>query len=130
MMDADKVIYCDKCGKEFLHRSVEIKETSVEVKGNVLLLDYFTCPFCSAVYKVLFVEEAQYRELVDDLLSMEKRIRRQHSKGNPMLVQKLQNMALKKKGRIKAYVDGVSKQYPGSFELATENNQQHIIYLP
>lgn len=128
-----KIVYCDKCQKEFAYQSIQIKETSVEIAGNVLLLDYFTCPFCNAVYKVLFVEEAKYRELVDDLTSMRKRIRRQNGKGNPMLLYKLQNMALMKQNRIKAYVDSISKKYPGSFVmLATENNQQgeHIMYLP
>lgn len=129
----NKIVCCDKCKKEFAYQSIQIKETSVEIAGDVLLLDYFTCPYCNSVYKVLFVEESKYRELVEDLMSMEKRIRRQKGKGNPMLIEKLQKMALVKKNRIKDYVDGISKKYPGSFVLlATENNQQgeHIMYLP
>lgn len=131
-MDNHKIVYCDKCGKEFEYQSIQIKECSVEVEGNVLLLDYFTCPFCNTVYKVLFVEETKYRELVDDLLLVQKRIYRQKGKGNPMLLEKLQNIAAKKQMRIRTYVNGISKQYPGSFMLATENNQdgQQIIYLP
>lgn len=128
--DQTKIIYCDECKREFEYRSIQIKETSVEIDGNVLLLDYFTCPFCNAVYKVLLVEEAKYRELVDDLVSVQKRIRRQNGKGNLMLMQKLQDMVQKKQERIKAYVDGISNQYPGSFILATKNNQngEQIIY--
>ena len=129
----NKIVCCDKCKKEFAYQSIQIKETSVEIAGDVLLLDYFTCPYCNSVYKVLFVEESKYRELVEDLMSMEKRIRRQKGKGNPMLIEKLQKMALIKQNRIKAYVESVSKKYPGSFiVLATENNQQgeHIMYLP
>lgn len=134
MMGADNmVIECDQCKKEFLIQSVEIKETSVEIEGKSLLLDYFVCPHCRAVYKVLLVEEAKYRELVDDLMAMEKRIRRRYGKKNVMLAQKLQSMALVKQNRIKAYVESVSKKYPGSFVvLATENNQQReqVKYLP
>lgn len=129
----NKIVYCDKCKKEFAYQSIQIKETSVEIAGDVLLLDYFTCPFCNAVYKVLLVEGSKYRELVDDLMSMKKRIRRRHGKGNPMLIEKLQKMALIKQNHIKAYVESVSRKYSGSFiVLATENNQQgeHIIYLP
>lgn len=128
----NKVVVCDKCKREFEYRSIQIKETSVEIAGDVLLLDYFTCPYCNSVYKVLFVEESKYRELVEDLMSMEKRIRRQKGKGNPMLIEKLQKMALVKKNRIEDYVNGISKKYPGSFAVATENNQQgeHIVYLP
>lgn len=101
--------------------------------GNVLLLDYFTCPFCNAVYKALFVEESKYRELVDDLQSVIGRIRCQQGKGNPMLIEKLQKMAFIKQNRIRTYVESVSKKYPGSFiMLATENNQQRecVMYLP
>lgn len=129
----NKIVCCDKCKKEFAYQSIQIKETSVEIAGDVLFLDYFTCPYCNSVYKVLLVEESKYRELVEDLMSMEKRIRRQKGKGNPMLIEKLQKMALIKQNRIKAYVESVSKKYPGSFiVLATENNQQgeHIMYLP
>lgn len=132
MMASEKIVYCDECKKEFAYQSIQIKETSVEIAGDVLLLDYYTCPFCNAVYKVLFVEEVKYRELLDDYISTEKRIRRQQGKDNPMPLQKLQKMAFRKRGRIRAYVEGVSKKYPGSFVLATENNQQgeHIMYLP
>lgn len=132
MTAPEKIVCCDKCKKEFAYQSIQIKETSVEIAGDVLLLNYFTCPYCNSVYKVLFVEESKYRELVEDLMSMEKRIRRQKGKGNPMLIEKLQKMALTKKNRIQAYVESVSKKYPGSFAVATENNQQgeHILYLP
>lgn len=133
MTEFEKFVVCDKCKKEFAYQSIQIKKTSVEIADDVLLLDYFTCPLCDAVHKVLFVEEAKYRELVDDLMAIVKRIRRQHGKGNPMLVQKLHKMAFVKKNRIKIYVEGVSKKYPGSFVvLATENNQQgeYIVYLP
>lgn len=129
----NKIIVCDKCKKEFEYGSIQIKETSVEIAGDVLLLDYFTCPFCSAVYKVLLVEETKYRELVDDLISVKERIRRQQGKSNLMLAIKLQKMASIKQERIKTYVNNISKKYPGSFVmLATENNQQgeQIMYLP
>lgn len=132
MTAPEKIVCCDKCKKEFTYQSIQIKETSVEIAGDVLLLDYFICPYCNSVYKVLFVEESKYRELVEDLMLMEKRIRRQKGKGNPMLTEKLQKMALVKKNRIEDYVNGISKKYPGSFAVATENNQQgeHIAYLP
>lgn len=129
----DKVIWCNECKKEFLYQSIQIKKTSVEIADKVLLLDYFTCPFCNTVYKILLVEEARYRELVDDIVLIQRRICQQKERGNLMLMQKLQNMALKKQKRIKNYVDSIGKKYPGSFVLlATENNQQreHVIYLP
>lgn len=132
MHNDDKIIYCDECKKEFALRSIQIKKTSVEVAGNVLMLEYFTCPFCHTVYKVLLVEETKYQELMYDLKAIQKRIRRQRNKGNLMLVENLYNMAQRKQERIKTYVDSISRKYPGSFMLATKNNQQeeHVVYLP
>lgn len=133
MIDRTKIIVCDKCKNEFAYQSIHIKESSIEVLGKVLLLDYFTCPFCNAVYKVLFVEESKYRELVDDLVRIEMRIANQRGKGNPMLIDKLQNMAMAKRNRINVYIESMNKKYPGSFMvLATENNQmgEYVIYLP
>lgn len=125
-------IYCDECKRDFVLRSIDIKECLVEIEGNVLLLKYFVCPHCHAVYKVLLVEEAKYQELMNDLDALRKRIHRLHGKGNLMLMQKLHSMLLQKQERIKRYCVSVYKKYPGSFMLATVNKQQeeHIIYLP
>lgn len=132
MMDVGKkVIVCDKCSAEFLMKSVQIQECSVEIGGEKLLLDYFTCPECNQIYKVLLVEEQKYRELVDNVLSIEKRIRKWKSKGNVQMLEQLQNMALTKKKRIRSYVEAMNTKYGGTFTFkASENNRKEIVYLP
>lgn len=132
MMDVgEKVIVCDKCSAEFLMKSVQIQECSVEIGGERLLLDYFTCPECNQIYKVLLVEEQKYRELVDDLLSTEKRIRKWKGKANVQMLDQLQKMALRKKKRIQSYVEAMNAKYGGTFTFtASENNQKEIVYLP
>lgn len=127
----EKVIVCDKCSAEFLMKSVQIQECSVEIGGEKLLLNYFTCPECNEIYKVLLVEEQKYRELVDDLLSTEKRIRRWKGKTNVQMLDQLQKMALRKKNRIQSYVKQMNTKYGGTFTFkASENNQKEIVYLP
>lgn len=132
MMDfGEKIIVCDECSAEFLVKSVKIEECSVEIGGERLLLDYFTCPKCNQIYKVLLVDEQKYRELVDDLLSTEKRIRKLKGKGNEQMLARLQNMALTKKKRIQNYVGAMNEKYSGTFTfMASENNQKEITYLP
>lgn len=132
MMDIDeKVIVCDKCGAEFFIKSVTIEECSVEICGDKLLLDYFVCPKCNQIYKVLLVEEQRYRELVDDLTQTIKRIRRYKGKGNVQMLNQLQKMAFRKQGRIQSYVEMMDNKYIGTFTfVASENNQKEIIYLP
>lgn len=131
-MSPDNIITCDKCNTDFLVSSVKIEERSVEIGGTVLLLNYFTCPSCKTVYRVLLVDEAHYRELVDDLVSTKKRIRRLQGKGNAFQLGSLQKMAARKAERIQQYVQSMNKKYPGTFTLlASENNQQdEIKYLP
>lgn len=127
----EKVIVCDKCSAEFLTKSVQIQECSVEIGGEKLLLDYFTCPECNQIYKVLLVEEQKYRELVDDLLSTEKRIRKWKGKGSVQMLEQLQKMALRKKNRVQSYVKAMNTKYSGTFTFkASENNQKEIVYLP
>lgn len=131
-MSPDNIITCDKCNTDFLVSSVKIEERSVEINGTVLLLNYFTCPSCKIVYRVLLVDEVHYRELVDDLVSTKKRIRRLQGKGNAFQLGSLQKMAARKAERIQQYVQSMNKKYPGTFTLlASENNQQdEIKYLP
>lgn len=127
----EKIIVCDKCSAEFLVKSVTINECSVEIGGVELLLKYFTCPKCNEIYKVLLVEEQRYKELVDDLMSVEKRMRRLKGKGNVYLLDQLQKMALIKKARIQRYVQSMNAKYGGTFTFkASENNQKEIVYLP
>lgn len=122
------VNYCDECGKEFSLHSERIKKTSVEIKGDKLLLTYLVCPFCDKVYKILLVDEAKHQKLLNDYMSIRKSIWQQQGKHNQRLLKKLVKMASTKWKHLTTYVDDVSKKYPGSFELATENNQQHIVY--
>lgn len=127
----EKIIVCDKCSAEFLVKSVTINECSVEIGSEVLLLKYFTCPKCNEIYKVLLVNEQEYKTLVDDLMSVEKRMRRQKGKGNVYLLDQLQKMALRKKARIQSYVQSMNAKYGGTFTFkASENNQKEIVYLP
>lgn len=127
----EKVIVCDMCSTEFFMKSVAIEECSVEIGGDRLLLNYFSCPECNEIYKVLLVEEQKYRELVDDLLSTEKRIRKWKGKVNVQMLDQLQKMALRKKSRIRSYIEAMNAKYGGTFTFkSSENNQKEIVYLP
>lgn len=130
----EKIIVCDKCGAEFLVKSVTIKECSVEIGGNTLMLRYFVCPKCDEIYKVLLVEKRRYHELVEDLRSVEMRMPKfqgQKNRQGVRMLDKLQKMAMKKKARLQAYVQGMNKKYTGTFTFVTsENNQKEIQYLP
>lgn len=123
-------IICDCCKNEFLCGSTNIGWEEVVIGGKALSLTYFVCPYCNTVYRVLLVEEKKYRELVNDIVKTRDRIKNQQGKGNPALLENLQNALEKKKKRIRRYVDIINRRYPGTFILASENNQSKIVYLP
>lgn len=128
-----RIIYCDKCKKEFEYRSIDIKECSVEINRDKLLLRYFVCPFCRTIYKIFLVNDTKYAQLVDNLKQVEARIKRARSNHNSLIISKLVMMSLTKRARIEQYIDSMDKKYPGSFTIAaTENNcmDESIVYLP
>lgn len=127
----EKVIICDKCMSEFLVESVKIDKCSVEIDGKMFLLNYFTCPKCNSIYRVLLVEEQKFNELLEDVMIIKNRIRKCKGNGNVRLHKQLQNMSVKKKNRICRYVESVNSKYSGAFTFkSSENNKKEIIYLP
>lgn len=125
----EKVIVCDKCSAEFFVKSVKIEKCSVEMNGKTLFLNYFVCPKCNQIYKVLLVEEQKYYELINDLLLIEKRMQKLNGKLNVQMLERLQKIAQIKKDKIKSYVNKMNHKYDGTFTFATsKNNQKEIIY--
>lgn len=126
-----EIVYCDKCKKEFEYRSINIDETSVDVGDKALLLNYFACPFCGVIYKVLIVDKEKYWELLNDYNSIIDRISQQRGKCNPMHLQRLTENALQKKKRLKRYVDSMNRKYNGEFVMLSEGEgNKRIIYIP
>lgn len=119
-------VYCDKCGVGFV---VQIKKTQILIGAKVLLLEYFACPSCGKVYKILLVDERKYMELVDDSNKIVKRIEKLQGKKDYMLLDKLQKMEEIKKMRIKRYVSNMFRKYAGFFICEKDQDGERIIYI-
>ena len=65
-MNEEKIIVCDECNNEFFLKSIEIKESAIEIGGQELLLVYFKCPQCGKLYRVTLKDD-EYYALVEDL---------------------------------------------------------------
>ena len=125
-------IYCDECKHEFSMNSVKIQEATVKVKGQVLILDYFVCPQCNKIYRVLLKDE-QCEKLKEDLEKTIDRIRKAHSSKNIELASSLNVMMTKKSERLRSHLIRLEKKFPGTFTfVASENNHEdkNIEYLP
>lgn len=125
-------IYCDKCAKKSFVWSINIDQSSVEVDGHELMVQYFMCPNCGAFYRILIVEENKYRDMVDDLKKIQKRIKKV-SRSNPILATKLQGAETIKQNRIKSYVKMMDSKYPIDHFTVFKNpegDKFKIVYLP
>lgn len=128
---SEKNIVCDECSAEFLVQSVKIDECLVEIDSSILLLRYVMCPMCHHIYKILLVDEQKYCEMADDLISIEKRIKKMCGKGNVFLMERLRKMAINKKNKIQKYVNMMNAKYSGTFTIDTsKNNKNGIVYSP
>lgn len=127
----EKIVVCDRCSAEFFVKSVKIDKCSVEVEGKQLMFTYFQCPECKKVYRILLVDEQKYCELVDDLSSLERRMRKCKGNHNPYAFERLQNMAAIKKSKIQEYVNAMHNKYPYQF-VAIQDGQsgERMICLP
>lgn len=122
------MIVCDKCSFEFNLK--EMQEQKVNIKGNELLLTFFTCPKCNQIYKVTLDDEKS-TELKEDLIKTLKRIRRNLGNNNIIFSDKLNSMLENKKKRLKKYMLSLNEKYNGTFTFdASENNEKEnkIIY--
>lgn len=125
-------VFCDSCKKEFSLSSVNIDTATVKVGKDELTLDYFTCPKCNKIYRVLLRDE-RYNELVADLEKTKMRIRKNNGSRNEEFARVLNSMVNKKHNRLKKYVETLHAKYSGTFTFVTSenNNEEKIIkYLP
>lgn len=128
-MNEEKIIVCDECNNEFFLRSMEIKESAIEIGGQELLLVYFKCPQCGKLYRVTLKDDECYA-LAEDLESTKKRIRRAKRRGNLYLQNQLVPMAYRKQERLQNYVARLNAKYSGTFTEVPENGATTIKYLP
>lgn len=128
-MNKEKIIVCDECNNEFFLKSIEIKESAIEIGGQELLLVYFKCPQCGKLYRVT-LKDNEYYALVEDLENTKKRIRRAKVKGNMYLQNQLVSMVYRKRERLQSYVARLNAKYSGTFTEMSENGITTIKYLP
>ena len=128
-MNEEKIIVCDECNNEFFLKSIEIKESAIEISGQELLLVYFKCPQCGKLYRITLKDD-EYYALVEDLENTKKRIRRAKGKGNLYLQNRLVSMVYRKQERLQNYVARLNAKYSGTFTEISENGITTIKYLP
>lgn len=128
-MSNDKIIVCDECKNEFFLKSVEIKESAIEISGQELLVTYFKCPHCGKLYRIT-VKDDTYFAFVEDLENTKKRIRRAKGKGNLYLQNQLVSMVYRKQERLQNHVARLNAKYSGTFTEVSENGATTIKYLP
>lgn len=116
-MKSQRPVKCDKCNKGFFLRSEDIKEANIEIKGQKLVISFFVCPRCNAVYKIL-IKDSMLISLMNDFQLTQQRAARLLSKGEEDKARDMQVRASKKHHRAKAYSEKLSKMFTGEFEMS------------
>lgn len=125
-------VICDSCKKEFSLNSVKIDTATVEINKKEYQLEYFTCPECNRIYRVL-LSDKKYIELLADLEKVKMRIRKNNGSGNEEFARVLNSMLNKKQNRLRKHIERLHNEYNGTFTfVASENNHEDKIikYLP
>jgi len=121
-------ICCNECKHEFSISAVNIEKATINLKGQVLKLVYFTCPKCNKIYRIS-LEDERYEELKDDLEKTKARIRKKYGSGNEEFVRTLNDMVIKKHQRLKNHLENLNNKFPGTFTFVTsENNNEEKNY--
>ena len=69
---SDVVIYCEKCGREFNPKVVNIYKSSFNLDGMFLSVVYFKCPYCNKSYIITIYDE-KLKQLQKDIEKQSKR---------------------------------------------------------
>lgn len=121
-------IKCDNCEYKFFLDAAGINDEDIIIDGQEYELQYFACPKCDKLYRVL-LKDSKYYDLVEELADAKTRIRRSWGKLGQQMQQVLNEVAKKKQERLKAYSIKLNQKFSGVFEFTTpENGERHIIY--
>lgn len=121
-------VKCDKCEHEFLLNAVGINDANVTINEQEYELQYFACPECDKVYRIL-LKDPKYYKLVKELESAKERIIYNRGKVGQRMQEMLNEVAMKKQQRLKAYSIKLNQKFTGVFEFTIpESGERHIIY--
>ena len=121
-------VKCDKCGHEFFLDAVGINDTKVTIDEQEYELQCFACPKCDKVYRIL-LKDPKYYKLVKELESAKERIIYNRGKVGQRMQEMLNEVAMKKQQRLKAYSIKLNQKFTGVFEFTIpKSGEQHIIY--
>lgn len=75
-----KIISCDECSHNWISKETDLHKDRVNVKGEILVVTYFTCPVCNKLYVVAIDNHETLR--LRKMLSIElKRLNRDNDLG-------------------------------------------------
>lgn len=131
MSDAAAIV-CDKCNAEFHAESITIDKRIVKINGKDILIEYFACPVCNAVYVVLLADERKYSRFEIEMESLRRRMAAHKMRHNDYIFAQLQSVANVKIKKIKMHCIAMKNKYNGTFTFCEldDGNKKDIIYIP
>lgn len=121
---------CDKCKHEFLCSPIDIKVTNVQIKNQDLLLKYFLCPSCDALYSV-FLMKFKDMHLFQETNSYLAEYKKSYTTKNLRVDLRLEHIERAREkykeswSKLASAIHNAKKEFPGFF---TYDKQTKTIY--
>ena len=120
---------CDKCKHEFFCSPVDIKFTNVKIKNQELLLKYFVCPNCNALYPIFLIgyKDMELFQKTNVYLSEYKNICNANLRSDLKLelIEKAKKKYKESRDKLSSAILDIRKNFSGFF---TYDKQTKIIY--
>lgn len=106
-----KVSTCDDCKKDFLVNSIDIKKDIIYIRDWDVELEfqYFVCPHCGKVYKILMLDKTA-KMLQNDFSVYSNRIKRAVNTGKTIPEAKTKALS-RKRDRFEKYLAKLEEHY-------------------
>lgn len=116
MADRAYNIACSKCGFYFTLRLDDIKQSTINLDGDSVLVSWFFCKQCGDV-QIVSVEDDAIRELRDDYERAKSRFRTYVKLKDQHLIENGQVMIKRKHDRLSREVDKLLEKVKSKVEL-------------
>lgn len=128
------VMRCNECSSVFCVEPDDIKSAEVEVQGQSIWLQYFTCPECKRLYRISTMDK-KLKELIGKYESEKARWQQSVGRNDNSRVVSKQNAVVRRAlDEARAYQRVLENKYAGTFTFdvvgRSKDDEGRIVYLP
>lgn len=117
-------VQCDKCNKDFLITSDNIKVGICEINERKFQVMYFSCSNCGEITKFV-IKDFECIKLTDEIQDLNDRIQRLEKINDKKKIKELKRRRFKKQMRLGVRIEKLNDKFTGEFEISNEKLIYH-----